>query len=283
VHRDLEYEFSEDKRVSPWIMGTLKPIQLSHFDFEGYLAARKQFTTDEWIDLLMQSIGFNPEMFGTPQQVAAAGPPDPVLRAQLQPDRAGPEGHRQVAHLLRVLAARHPAVRRRGDGAKLFVNNATGKIGLVGYWDCVAFDEFAGKQKRVDKALVDILKNYMANKTFSRGIETLGAEASMAFVGNTQHTVPYMLKHSDLFDPCPRSSTTRPSSTACISISRAGRSTSSGARCSPRATASWSITWPKILRYLRNQDYSDRYQDHFTCRRTSRHVTAMASTRRSRA
>lgn len=86
---------------------------------------------------------------------------------------------------------------------KLFVNNANGKIGLVGYWDVVAFDEFAGKNKRVDKALVDIMKNYMANKSFSRGVETLGAEASMVFVGNTQHNVPYMLKHSDLFDELP--------------------------------------------------------------------------------
>jgi ATP-dependent Lon protease len=67
----------------------------------------------------------------------------------------------------------------------------------------VAFDEFAGKQKKVDKALVDIMKNYMANKSFSRGVETLGAEASMVFVGNTDHNVPYMLKHSDLFDPLP--------------------------------------------------------------------------------
>ena len=86
---------------------------------------------------------------------------------------------------------------------KLFVNNSSGKIGLVGYWDTVAFDEFAGKNKRVDNALVDIMKNYMANKSFSRGVETLGAEASMVFVGNTQHTVPYMLKHSDLFCELP--------------------------------------------------------------------------------
>ena len=61
---DLEYEFTEDKSASPWILSTLKPIQLSHFDFNGYVEARKQFTTDEWIDLLVQSIGFNPEMFG---------------------------------------------------------------------------------------------------------------------------------------------------------------------------------------------------------------------------
>ena len=88
---------------------------------------------------------------------------------------------------------------------KLFVNNANGRIGLVGYWDVVAFDEFAGKKKRTDKALVDIMKNYMANKSFSRGVETLGAEASMVFVGNTSHTVPYMLKNSDLFDELPES------------------------------------------------------------------------------
>jgi ATP-dependent Lon protease len=88
---------------------------------------------------------------------------------------------------------------------KLFVNNSNGRIGLVGYWDVVAFDEFAGKKKRADKALVDIMKNYMANKSFSRGVETLGAEASMVFVGNTSHTVPYMLKHSDLFDELPES------------------------------------------------------------------------------
>ena len=70
------------------------------------------------------------------------------------------------------------------------IDNSTGKIGLVGYWDVVAFDEFAGKQKKVDKALVDILKNYMANKSFSRGIETLGADASTVFIGNTRHTLP---------------------------------------------------------------------------------------------
>ncbi len=87
---------------------------------------------------------------------------------------------------------------------KLFVNNSNGRLGLVGYWDCVAFDEFAGKKKKADKGLVDIMKNYMANKSFSRGIETLGAEASMAFVGNTRNSVAYMLRHSDLFEELPR-------------------------------------------------------------------------------
>ena len=88
--------------------------------------------------------------------------------------------------------------------AKLFVNNSSGEIGLVGYWDVVAYDEFAGKTKRTDRGLVDIMKNYMANKSFSRGTEVYGASASMVFVGNTDHSVPYMMKHSDLFDALPK-------------------------------------------------------------------------------
>ncbi len=83
------------------------------------------------------------------------------------------------------------------------MSNASGKIGLVGYWDCICFDEFAGKDKKVDKTLVDIMKNYMANRTFSRGIEQLSAEASMVFMGNTQKSVAYMLKHSHFYEPLP--------------------------------------------------------------------------------
>ena len=77
-------------------------------------------------------------------------------------------------------------------------------MGLVGYWDTVAFDEFAGKAKKAGRDLVDIMKNYMANKSFSRGVETFQGEASMAFVGNTSHNVPYMLKNSDLFEELPK-------------------------------------------------------------------------------
>jgi len=144
------------------------------------------------------------------------------------------------------------------------VNNSSGKIGLVGYWDCVAFDEFAGRQKRVDKALVDIMKNYMANKSFSRGVETLGAEASMVFVGNTQHTVPYMLKHSDLFCELPdkfydsafldRIHFYIPGWE--VDIIR-GEMFSSGYGFVVDYLA-------EILRSLRNHDYSDRYKEHFS-------------------
>lgn len=200
---DLEYMFTEDKNASPWILASIKPIQLSHFDFEGYLQARKQFTTEEWIDLLIQSVGFNPQMFGKRNKMSQLVRLIPFCERNYNLIELGPKGTGK-SHIYSEFSP-HGILISGGEVTvpKLFVNNSSGKLGLVGYWDTVAFDEFAGKQKKVDKALVDIMKNYMANKTFSRGVETLGAEASMVFVGNTDHTVPYMLKHSDLFDPLP--------------------------------------------------------------------------------
>ena len=200
---DLEYMFTEDKNATPWVLASIKPIQLSHFDFDGYLAARKQFSTEEWIDLLIQSVGFNPQMFGKRNKLSQLVRLIPFCERNYNLIELGPKGTGK-SHIFSEFSP-HGILISGGEVTvpKLFVHNGTGKLGLVGYWDVVAFDEFAGKQKRVDKALVDIMKNYMANKSFSRGVETLGAEASMVFVGNTDHTVPYMLKHSDLFDPLP--------------------------------------------------------------------------------
>lgn len=200
---DLEYLFTEDKNATPWVLASIKPIQLSHFDFDGYVEARKQFSTDEWIDLLIQSVGFNPQMFGKRNKLSQLVRLIPFCERNYNLIELGPKGTGK-SHIYSEFSP-HGILISGGEVTvpKLFVHNGTGKLGLVGYWDVVAFDEFAGKQKRVDKALVDIMKNYMANKSFSRGVETLGAEASMVFVGNTDHTVPYMLKHSDLFDPLP--------------------------------------------------------------------------------
>jgi len=202
---DIEYFHSDDQRVVPWILGSIKPIQLSNFDFEGYLAARREFTTDEWIDLLIQSIGFNPELFGRRAKLIQLVRLVPFVERNYNLVELGPKGTGK-SHIFSEFSP-HGMLISGGEVTvpKLFVNNSNGRIGLVGYWDVVAFDEFAGKKKRADKALVDIMKNYMANKSFSRGVETLGAEASMVFVGNTSHTVPYMLKHSDLFDELPES------------------------------------------------------------------------------
>ncbi len=260
---DLEYMFTEDKNASPWILASIKPIQLSHFDFDGYVEARKQFTTEEWIDLLIQSVGFNPQMFGKRNKLSQLVRLIPFCERNYNLIELGPKGTGK-SHIYSEFSP-HGILISGGEVTvpKLFVHNGTGKLGLVGYWDVVAFDEFAGKQKRVDKALVDIMKNYMANKSFSRGVETLGAEASMVFVGNTDHTVPYMLKHSDLFDPLPekfhdsafldRLHSYIPGWE--VDVIR-GEMFSSGYGFVVDYLA-------EILRSLRSHDFSDRYKAHF--------------------
>lgn len=261
---DIEYFHTDNPRTVPWILGSIKPIQLSHFDFDGYLAARKQFSTDEWIDLLIQSIGFNPELFGRRAKLIQLVRLIPFVERNYNLVELGPKGTGK-SHIFSEFSP-HGMLISGGEVTvpKLFVNNSNGRIGLVGYWDVVAFDEFAGKKKRTDKALVDIMKNYMANKTFSRGVETLGAEASMVFVGNTSHNVPFMLKHSDLFDELPESyhdsayldrlhfyipgwevDTIR------------GEMFSNGYGFVVDYIA-------EVLKSMRNADYSDRYQQHFT-------------------
>ncbi|MHC8367552.1 BREX system Lon protease-like protein BrxL [Pseudomonas sp. ZT5P21] len=261
---DVEYEYTEDKSASPWILASLKPIQISRFDFDGYLEARKQFTTDEWIDVLIQSVGFNPQMFGKRNKLAQLIRLIPFCERNYNLIELGPKGTGK-SHVYSEFSP-HGILISGGEVTvpKLFVHNGTGKLGLVGYWDVVAFDEFAGKQKRVDKALVDIMKNYMANKSFSRGVETLGAEASMVFVGNTDHTVPYMLKHTDLFDPLPekfhdsafldRIHSYIPGWE--VDVIR-GEMFSSGYGFVVDYLA-------EILRSLRSHDYSDRYKGQFT-------------------
>lgn len=200
---DVEYEHREEANSVPWILGSLKPIQLSSFDFDAYLEARRAFSTEEWIDLLIQTVGFNPDGFGRRTKLLQLIRLVPFIERNYNLIELGPKGTGK-SHIFSEFSP-HGILISGGEVTvpKLFVNNQNGRIGLVGYWDVVAFDEFAGKQKKVDKALVDIMKNYLANKSFSRGVETLGAEASMAFIGNTKHSVPYMLKHTDLFEELP--------------------------------------------------------------------------------
>lgn len=200
---DVQYEFFDDARTSPWVLDTIKPIQIAKVDYEGYKEARGQFTKEEWIDLLMQSIGFNPEAFGPRSKLLQLMRLIPFVERNYNIIELGPKGTGK-SHIYSEFSP-HGQLISGGEVTipKLFVNNSNGRIGLVGYWDVVAFDEFAGREKTANKALVDIMKNYMANKTFSRGVNPMGAEASFAFVGNTDHNVPYMLKNSDLFEALP--------------------------------------------------------------------------------
>lgn len=261
---DLEYFHTEDKSVTPWILASLKPIQISRVDFDSFIEARKQFTTDEWIDLLIQSIGFNPQLFAKRNKLLQLIRLIPFCERNYNLIELGPKGTGK-SHVYSEFSP-HGILISGGEITvpKLFVNNSSGKLGLVGYWDVVAFDEFAGKQKKVDKALVDIMKNYMANKSFSRGVETLGAEASMVFVGNTDNNVPYMLKHSDLFDPLPekfhdsafldRVHSYIPGWE--VDVIR-GEMFSSGFGFVVDYLA-------EILKTLRSHDYSDLYNNHFS-------------------
>ncbi|RFC65811.1 BREX system Lon protease-like protein BrxL [Mesorhizobium denitrificans] len=200
---EVQYEFSEESRISPWIIDTLKPIQIARVDYDGYRETRGKFTTEEWIDLLIQSIGFDPSMFGRRSKLLQLLRLIPFVERNYNLIELGPKGTGK-SHIYSEFSP-HGQLISGGEITvpKLFVNNSNGRIGLVGYWDVVAFDEFAGREKTANKALVDIMKNYMANKQFSRGVNPMGAEASFAFVGNTDHNVPWMLKNTDLFEALP--------------------------------------------------------------------------------
>ncbi len=264
---DLEYIFTEDKDVSPWILSTLKPIQLAHFDLDSYLKARKQFTGEEWIDLLIQSIGFNPELFGKRSKLTQLIRLIPFCERNYNSIELGPKGTGK-SHIYSEFSP-HGTLVSGGEAtlAKLFINNSTGKIGLVGYWDVVAMDEFAGRNKRPDIKLIDTLKNYMANKSFNRGTGPQGAEASMVFIGNTSHNVPFMLKNSDLFYDLPE--TYRDTE---------GHAVLDRLHC---FIPGWEMDnlrnemfsdgygfvvdyLAEILKALRDLDFSDRYKQHFS-------------------
>lgn len=200
----LGYVSTDEKGSTPWIIESLKPIQISNINLEEYKEGRSNFTKDEWIDVLMQTMGLNPEEFTFRSKLLQLTRLVPFVENNYNLIELGPKGTGK-SHIFSELSP-HGILISGGEvtAAKLFVNNSTGEIGLVGYWDVVAYDEFAGKSKNTNRGLVDIMKNYMANKSFSRGTSVYGASASMAFVGNTDHSVPYMLKHSNLFDALPK-------------------------------------------------------------------------------
>lgn len=260
---DIEYLHDEEQGGVPWILGSLKPIQVAGVDIEHYYEARKAFTTEEWIDLLMQSIGLNPEQFNERGKLIALTRLIPFVERNYNMVELGPKGTGK-SHTFSEFSPNGILI-SGGEVtlAKLFVNNASGRIGLVGYWDCIAFDEFAAN-KRTDQNLVNVMKNYLANKTFSRGTSIFGAEASMVFIGNTTHTVPYMLKHSDLFDELPDAYRDP------AWLDRIHHYIP-GWEVAPIRSEMFSTGYgfvvdylAEILRAKRSEDFADRYKDYFT-------------------
>lgn len=194
-----------DETDMRWVIADLKPIQVSNVDLEEYKSLRANFSTDEWIDVLMHSIGLLPETFSRRDKFIQLSRLIPHVENNYNFIELGPKGTGK-SHIFSELSP-HGVLVSGGDvsKARLFVNNTGNKIGLVGFWDVVALDEFEQEKggKRTDGDLVKIMQNYMANQSFNRGKETYQATASMAFVGNTKHNVPYMLKNSHLFESIP--------------------------------------------------------------------------------
>ncbi len=197
---------SSDGIKSRWVIETVKPIQVSGVDLEEIIEKRQHFDTDEWIDLLMHSIGLNPEFFNRRGKLIQLSRLITHVENNYNFIELGPKGTGK-SHVFSELSP-HGVLVSGGDvtSARLFVSNTgKGKIGLVGYWDVICLDEFEQVvgSKRADGDMVNIMQNYMANKSFNRGKETIQAYASMAFVGNTKHTVPFMLRETHLFESIP--------------------------------------------------------------------------------
>ena len=203
----IGYIPGEDVKVR-WDIENLKPIQISNVDVKDYIDQRKNFTTEEWLDFLMHTVGLNPEPMNRREKFITIARLLPHVENNFNFVELGPKGTGK-SHVFQELSPFGVLV-SGGDvtSPRLFVR-MSGKreeLGLVGYWDVVAWDEFEQQKGRnVDAVLIDTMQNYLANKSFNRGKGTHEASASMVFVGNTKHTVPYMLKNTHLFESIPTS------------------------------------------------------------------------------
>lgn len=201
----INYLSGEDIRIR-WEIQSLKPIQISNIDLDEYIAQREKFTTEEWMALLMHTIGLNPDNLNRREKFIALARLLPHIENNFNFVELGPKGTGK-SHVYQEFSP-YSVLVSGGDvtSARLFVKMSGYKeiLGLVGYWDVVAWDEYEQKPHRaIEAKLVDTMQNYLANKSFNRGKGTHESTASMAFVGNTKHTVPYMLKNSHLFESIP--------------------------------------------------------------------------------
>lgn len=199
----LEYEFvEEDKRSFPLKIDKLTPIQMPHVDIKEYKDRRSNFTKEEWIDIIMRSIGMEPDKLTEREKWLLLLRVVPLLENNFNSCELGPRSTGK-SHLYKEISPNSILVSGgKTTVANLFYNMSRKQVGLVGLWDCVAFDEVAGI-KFQDNDGVQIMKDYMASGSFARGKEEKAASASMVFVGNINQSVDVLLKTSSLFDPFP--------------------------------------------------------------------------------
>ncbi|MCI0393109.1 MAG: protease Lon-related BREX system protein BrxL [Acidobacteria bacterium] len=200
---ELRHEYDEEARGkrSPFWIDSLKPIQLASFDLEEYRRGRREFSCDEWIDLLIRSIGMEPSHFDRRLKLLFLTRLIPLCEQNFNLVELGPRGTGK-SYAFQELSPYAILLTGPTTVANLFYNMASGKIGLVGLWDAVAFDEVADLQK-MPKEVVTTLKTYCESGTFARGKDALSGAASLALFGNTNQPVEIMVRSSHLFAPMP--------------------------------------------------------------------------------
>jgi ATP-dependent Lon protease len=200
---NIRHEYNEDARGkrSPFWIDELKPIQLGTFDLEDYRLRRRQFSTDEWIDLLIRSVGLEPSHFSRRLKLLFLVRLIPLCEGNFNLMELGPRGTGK-SYAYQELSPYVILLTGPTTVANLFYNMASGKMGLVGLWDAIAFDEVADLQK-MPKEVVTTLKTYCESGSFARGKEALSGNASLAMFGNTNQPVEIMARSSHLFLPLP--------------------------------------------------------------------------------
>lgn len=199
----LEYEYlEEDKRSTPIRVRKLTPIQMPHIELDEIKEARKEFTKEEWLNVLVRSTGMESDKFTDREKWLLLARMIPLVENNFNLCELGPRSTGK-SHIYKEISPNSILVSGgQTTVANLFYNMANKTVGLVGMWDCVAFDEVAGITFK-DKDGIQIMKDYMASGSFARGKEEKAASASMVFVGNINQSVDVLLKTSHLFEPFP--------------------------------------------------------------------------------
>lgn len=199
----LDYEYiEEEKNVSPIHIRKLTPIQMPHVDIDELKQGRKAFTQSEWMDIMLRSTGMEPNNLTEREKWLLMARMLPLVENNFNLCELGPRSTGK-SHIYKEISPNSILVSGgQTTVANLFYNMGKKTVGLVGLWDCVAFDEVAGINFK-DKDGIQIMKDYMASGSFARGKEEKAASASMVFVGNINQSVDVLLKTSSLFDPFP--------------------------------------------------------------------------------
>ena len=198
----LRSKQKKQREITPISIRKLTPIQMPHIDIDELKQGRKSFTKEEWLDILLRSIGMEPDEFTYREKWLLLTRMIPLVENNFNLCELGPRSTGK-SHLYKEISPNSILVSGgQTTVANLFYNMGRKTVGLVGLWDCVAFDEVAGIKFK-DKDGVQIMKDYMASGSFARGKEEKAASASMVFVGNINQSVDVLLKTSSLFDPFP--------------------------------------------------------------------------------